>query len=45
MRKPSVYVLLVCLAVMVVFFALMERRSTTDNTPVEVCVKMQSIDV
>jgi len=37
MRKPSVYVLLACIAVMVVFFVFMERRAAINDAMVEVC--------
>ena len=37
MRKPSVYVLLACIAVMVAFFVLMEHRAATSDVPDEIC--------
>ena len=45
MRKPSVYALLVCIAVMIVFFVLMERRAVTDNVAVDACMEVQSVDL
>jgi len=43
MKKPTVYALLACIAVMVVFFVLMERAAI-NTAPVESCVEIQSVD-